>query len=277
MQLDEYYNLTVDEFHRYQDEHHENKYVLVDVRFPEEYEDEHIPGSKLIPLSELMQRITELPADCDIIFYCNSGRRSRVAALFATSVPFLQKKVYNVTGGILTYFNRTLPDYPALAALDLDTTMENMLYSAMNLERGTALFYNAVLEKTGPGPFRATIEELGRAEETHARLLYNFWQKDQTAPPPFARVYAGLPGDIVEGGKGLEEQLDRLHALQESAPQPLLEMILDLEYAAYDLYCAVAEKVRGTDMEEPFLSLAQAEKHHMRLVAESFSAIQPEP
>ncbi len=277
MQLDEYYNLTVDEFHRYQDEHHEDKYVLVDVRFPEEYEDEHIPGSRLIPLSELIQRITELPADCDIIFYCNSGRRSRAAALFATSVPFFQNKVYHVTGGILTYFGRTLPDYPALAVLDLDTPMENLLYSAMNLERGTALFYNAVLDRTGPTPFRATMEELARAEESHARLLYNFWKKDQAAPPPFAEVYAALPGDIVEGGKGLEEQLDRLDGLQESTPQTLLDMILDLEYAAYDLYRAVAEKVRGSAMEEPFLSLAQAEKHHIRLVAETFSTFQPKP
>lgn len=277
MQLDEYYNLTVDEFHRYQDEHHEDKYVLVDVRFPEEYEDEHIPGSRLIPLSELIQRITELPADRDIIFYCNSGRRSRIAALFATSVPFFQNKVYNVLGGILSYFDRTLPDYPAFTAIDLDGSMTDLLSSAMNLERGTALFYNAVLDRTGSSPFRATIEELGRAEETHARLLYNFWQKDQTAPPPFDSVYSALPGDIVEGGKGLEEQLERLHALQESGPQELLEMILDLEYAAYDLYCGVAEKVRGTDMEEPFLSLAQAEKHHMRLVAETFSTFQPEP
>lgn len=277
MQLDEYYNLTVDEFHRYQDEHHEDKYVLVDVRFPEEYEDEHIPGSLLIPLNELIQRITELPPDRDIIFYCNSGRRSRAAALFSTSVPFLQNKVYNVTGGILTYFDRTLPDYPALAVLDLDTTMENLLYSAMNLERGTALFYDAVLDRTDPGPFRSTIEELTRAEESHARLLYNFWKQDQTDPPPFDKVYSALRGDIVEGGKRLDEQLDRLDGLQQSAPQPLLEIILDLEYGAYDLYCAVAEKLQGTDMEEPFLSLAQAEKHHMRLVAESYRAIQPQP
>ncbi|MDA3971550.1 MAG: rhodanese-like domain-containing protein [Desulfobulbaceae bacterium] len=277
MQLDEYYNLTVDEFYRYQDEHHEDKYVLVDVRFPEEYEDEHIPGSRLIPLSEIIQRITELPVDCDIIFYCNSGRRSRAAALFATSVPFFQNKVYHVTGGILTYFGRTLPDYPALAVLDLDTPMENLLYSAMNLERGTALFYNAVLDRTGTTPFRTTMEELARAEESHARLLYNFWKKDQAAAPPFAEVYSALPGDIVEGGKGLEEQLDRLDGLQESVPQTLLDMILDLEYGAYDLYRAVAEKVRGSDMEEPFLSLAQAEKHHIRLVAETFSTFQPQP
>ncbi|MDA3834855.1 MAG: rhodanese-like domain-containing protein [Spirochaetales bacterium] len=271
MQLDDYHNLTTDEFRHYQDAHHEKEYVLVDVRFPEEYEDEHIAGSILIPLAEISQRITELPATCDIIFYCNSGRRSRVAALFATSVPFCQKKVYNVLGGILAYFERTLPDYPTLAALDLNGDVQDLLYSAMNIERGTSLFYSAVLEKTGDSPLRATLEELVQAEEAHAHLLYNFWKKDLPVAPPFAELYKALRGDIVEGGKRLDEQLTLLDTLAESSPQALLEMILDIEYAAYDLYCAVAEKLRATSMAESFLSLAQAEKHHMRLAAEAFN------
>ncbi len=272
MQLDEYHNLTVDEFRCYQDEHQEKDYVLVDVRLPEEYEDEHIPGSQLIPLGELTQRLTELPPDCDIIFYCNSGRRSRAAALFATSVPFFQKKVCNVLGGILTYFDRTLPDYPALTAVDLGSDMGKILSSAMNLERGTSLFYRAVLEKTGASPLRATIEQLAQAEDAHARLLYNFWKKERPHAPAFEDVYTNLRGDVVEGGKRLDAQLSKLDTLQESSPQALLEMILDIEYAAYDLYNAVGEKLRGTPLAESFFSLAQAEKYHMRLVSESFNA-----
>ena len=106
MQLDEYYDLTVDQFLHYQKENHEKDYILVDVRLPEEYEDEHIPGAMLIPLADLTARITELPNDRDVIFYCNSGRRSKAAALFATSVPYFQQKVFNILGGILGYFNK---------------------------------------------------------------------------------------------------------------------------------------------------------------------------
>ncbi len=269
MQLDEYHNLTVAEFRNYQDEHQEKEYVLVDVRLPEEYEDEHIPGALLIPLAELTQRLTELPAHCDIIFYCNSGRRSRAAALFATSVPFFQKKVCNVLGGILAYFDRTLPAYPVLTAVDLDSDMAGLLSSAMNLERGTSLFYRAVLKKTGTTPYRATIEQLAQAEDAHARLLYNFLKKEQPESPPFEEVYGALRGDVVEGGKRLDEQLSQLDKLHTSSSQALLEMILDVEYAAYDLYCAVAEKLRGSAMAASFFSLAQAEKHHMRLAAEA--------
>ncbi len=88
MQLDEYYDITVDQLRQYRANHQEKDYVLVDVRLPEEYEDEHIPGCVLIPLGDLTTRLKELPSDSDIIFYCNSGRRSRAAALFVTSVPF---------------------------------------------------------------------------------------------------------------------------------------------------------------------------------------------
>ena len=35
-------------------------YNLIDVRQPSEYEHSHIPGSKLIPMAELAQRIDDL-------------------------------------------------------------------------------------------------------------------------------------------------------------------------------------------------------------------------
>jgi rhodanese-related sulfurtransferase/DNA-binding HxlR family transcriptional regulator len=44
--------------------------VLVDVRPVEEFAAAHIEGAKSIPLDELEQRITELPADREVIAYC---------------------------------------------------------------------------------------------------------------------------------------------------------------------------------------------------------------
>jgi rhodanese-related sulfurtransferase len=40
--------------------HDPEEYNLVDVRQPSEYEAEHIPGTKLIPLGELEERLGEL-------------------------------------------------------------------------------------------------------------------------------------------------------------------------------------------------------------------------
>lgn len=207
MQLDDYYDLTVDQFRSYQVEHQEKNYILVDVRLPEEYEDEHIAGAMLMPLGDLSNRLTELPDDRDIVFYCNSGRRSRIASLFATSVPFSQKKAYNLLGGILTYFDRTIPDYPVFAAVDLGGGTEKLLQSAMNMERGTSLFYNAILKINGDAPFVGTIKKIARAEDAHARLLYRYLMKHKPTGPSFEDVYESLKGDVIEGGKRLDDQL----------------------------------------------------------------------
>ena len=52
--------MTTDEVRTFLDEHDPDDYNLVDVRQPGEYEEEHIPGTKLIPIGELEDRLDEL-------------------------------------------------------------------------------------------------------------------------------------------------------------------------------------------------------------------------
>jgi rhodanese-related sulfurtransferase len=54
--------------------------ILVDVREPEEYREVHVPGARLIPLSELAGRLGELPQDQRLYVICASGGRSLHAA-----------------------------------------------------------------------------------------------------------------------------------------------------------------------------------------------------
>ncbi|MDF1526899.1 MAG: rhodanese-like domain-containing protein [bacterium] len=49
-----------DEVRAFLDEHDPEDYNLVDVRQAGEYEEGHIPGTKLIPLGELENRLGEL-------------------------------------------------------------------------------------------------------------------------------------------------------------------------------------------------------------------------
>ena len=44
--------------------------VLIDVRPGEEFEAGHIKGARSIPLDELQDRLSELPADRDVVAYC---------------------------------------------------------------------------------------------------------------------------------------------------------------------------------------------------------------
>lgn len=62
----------------------ENKAILVDVRFKEEFDVWHIAGSINIPLNELPNRFLELPKDKLIITACPHNDRSNMARLFLT-------------------------------------------------------------------------------------------------------------------------------------------------------------------------------------------------
>ena len=57
----------------------EGTFTLLDVRQPGEYEKTRIPGARLIPLSELTDRLGELDPKKPVIAYRAVGRRSRAA------------------------------------------------------------------------------------------------------------------------------------------------------------------------------------------------------
>lgn len=59
----------------------ETGHRYVDVRYEEEWEDGHIPGAILLPLTDIRERMGELDRGGKFITYCLSGKRSAVAAM----------------------------------------------------------------------------------------------------------------------------------------------------------------------------------------------------
>ena len=54
--------------------------IVVDVRSPWEYEMNHIPGAKNIPLEEINSKVGEFKSyDSPVILYCRSVNRSSMA------------------------------------------------------------------------------------------------------------------------------------------------------------------------------------------------------
>ena len=54
--------------------------IVVDVRSPWEYEMEHIPGAKNIPLEEVPNKVEEFKSfKSPVVLYCRSGNRSGMA------------------------------------------------------------------------------------------------------------------------------------------------------------------------------------------------------
>lgn len=81
--------------------------VLIDVRTPEEYRKAHIRGAQLIPVSDLGQRIGEIPRQRPIVVYCTVGSRSRVAAEMLASKKL--PEVYNMSDGIIGWHRNGFP------------------------------------------------------------------------------------------------------------------------------------------------------------------------
>jgi glyoxylase-like metal-dependent hydrolase (beta-lactamase superfamily II)/rhodanese-related sulfurtransferase len=71
--------------------------VLLDVREPQEFAHEHIPGAVNLPQAELATRLEELPRDRPLYVVCQAGMRSRRSAQFLQQAGFTQ--VFNVKGG----------------------------------------------------------------------------------------------------------------------------------------------------------------------------------
>jgi rhodanese-related sulfurtransferase len=73
--------------------------VLLDVRTADEYERRHIPGSLLIPLQSLEERLTELPnSGVPIAVVCEEGRRSVSACRLLAEHGF--GPLYSLEGGL---------------------------------------------------------------------------------------------------------------------------------------------------------------------------------
>ena len=83
---------------------------IVDVREPNEFQINRIPGSQLIPLGEIPRRYAELDPEAEIVVHCKMGGRSAKAADYLRSVGF--KRVLNLKGGILDWVDKVDPSQP---------------------------------------------------------------------------------------------------------------------------------------------------------------------
>jgi len=83
---------------------------IIDVREPNEFQINRIPGAELIPLGDIPRRYAELDPEQELVVQCKSGGRSGKAAEFLRSVGF--KRVLNLKGGILDWIDKVDPSQP---------------------------------------------------------------------------------------------------------------------------------------------------------------------
>ena len=75
--------------------------VVLDVREPWEYEAARIEGSRLIPLAQMPERVSELDPARETVVICHHGARSAYVTQALTQSGF--SKVLNLEGGLDAY------------------------------------------------------------------------------------------------------------------------------------------------------------------------------
>lgn len=96
-------NISVDEA---QQRFSEGAFML-DVRTTEEWNESHVEGAVLIPLSELETRISEIPTDQDVLIICRSGNRSSQARDILRGKGLMRTS--SIMGGINAWSSNGLP------------------------------------------------------------------------------------------------------------------------------------------------------------------------
>jgi sulfur-carrier protein adenylyltransferase/sulfurtransferase len=81
--------------------------TIVDVREPWEYARDHIPAATLTPLGQIIARPQEAITADNVVFVCEVGQRSAVAAELAAAAGM--QHVFNLEGGMQAWRNAGLP------------------------------------------------------------------------------------------------------------------------------------------------------------------------
>ncbi len=84
---------------------------IIDVREQKEYDVARLPDSKLIPLGEVVNRMSEIDPARDTIVHCKGGGRS-ARAIEALRRAGFTGKLTNLKGGIGAWSNEVDPNVP---------------------------------------------------------------------------------------------------------------------------------------------------------------------
>ena len=245
------------------DEHAEGAFTLLDVRQPGEYESEHIPGAKLIPLPGLKDGRAELDSQKPVIVYCASGGRSLAAAQLLSGLGF--NEIYNLQGGIKAWKGLKAAG-PKELNLDLvrgDETAAEMIALAYGMEMGLGIVYREMTERSDDAELKSLLTKLAEIENQHKERLLEILSEIDSPITDVAAYEAEIRPAVIEGGYGLNTFIKENESFFGSL-QGILDLAMMLETQALDLYLRFAQKSTDEQTQKVLLAIADEEKAHLR-------------
>lgn len=239
-----------------------DEFTLLDVRQPSEYEKEHIPGAKLIPLPELGDRLEELETDKTILVYCAVGGRSRVAAQMLSGKEF--KSVLNLRGGIKAWNSDTALGNEELG-ITLFTGKESpvdTLVVAYSLEQGLRDFYLSMKDTVQNEPVKKLFSKLAEIEIKHQKSIFNQYLALSDTSPTLEAFESEIVVSAVEGGLTTDEY-GKLFNPDWESPVDVISVAMSIEAQALDMYQRVADRTNNGESKKVLLHIAEEERMHL--------------
>ena len=244
-------------------------FVLLDVRQPEEYEAEHLPGAKLIPLVDLGARLSELDPEKPAIVYCAIGGRSRVASQVLAGKGF--KEVFNLSGGIKAW-NSEKAVGPEDLGLELFTgkeSPEETLVVAYGLEEGLRRFYESMAPRVTNENARKLFARLSTIEVKHQDRIFSEYLRTTDAEASRDEFVKKTFAPAMEGGLSTEDYIRRYQPNLEN-PAEVISLAMAIEGQALDLYQRAADRAKTAESRASLMQIAGEERSHLEQLGTLF-------
>ncbi len=246
-------------------------FSLVDVRRPDEYRGGHLPGSRLIPLDELPDRIGELDPRKPTIVYCASGARSRAAVSILARAGF--GEVYDMEGGIRAWRGGVADGLPEAGMLWFGSaaSVQEILALAWLMEEGTSRFFLEIAAIRDGDEAAMLFRTLAAAEHQHGKALVKLCGESagNESGADFPSRILDLPPEeqFMEGGMRIAEALSWAESRD---TKDILELAISLESRAYDRFIYMRERFEDEKVRSIFNLLAAEEKVHLESLTRLF-------
>jgi rhodanese-related sulfurtransferase len=241
----------------------ESTFTVLDVRQPIEYESEHLPGAKLIPLPELVDSLQDLDPGKTIIVYCAVGGRSRMAAQLLANQDFRQ--VYYLEGGMEAWEGPAAegPREFHLQFIRGDEAVQEVIALSYKMERGLKAFHETVRSKAKDPELIELLGHLVKAEESHMKRLLAVSLKWGMDPDEIQTFEENVEATVMEGGIDISSFLAKNESFLQSVAG-VVDVAMMVETQALDLYLRMAVESNDAATKEVLFEIAEEEKGHLR-------------
>ena len=265
-------SFNVNEAKEFMDRVPGHRFTLLDVRQPGEYESEHIPGAKLIPLPDLNDRMTEIDSQKPTIVYCAIGGRSRMAAQMLAGKGF--KEVFNLSGGIKAWKNEKAFGQEELGMylFSGQESPEETLIVAYSLEEGLREFYLSMIPKVKNENTRQLFDKLSAIEVKHQDRIWDEYRKLTGVSMDRDEFKETIAVKAMEGGLTTEEYL-KLYQPDLEVVEDVISLAMAIEAQALDLYQRAAERSETEISKSMLKQIATEERTHLAQLGKLFEKL----